>query len=160
MPAVRPLACRYPLSLSQPQGGEILGPAMSQENIDRIRSGFETFNRAGEIDVDYFAPDFELHQASSIVDTAGVFHGPDAFRDVLSELQGAFEELSFEAEEFIEAPGGDIVVFIRARGHGRGSGVEVDNQIAQVWTFRDDKAIRIIAYEEPAEALKAVGLRE
>ena len=160
MPAVRPLACRYPLSLTQPRGGEILRPAMSQENIDRIRSGFETFNRAGEIDVNYFAPDFELHQASSIVDTAGVFHGPDAFRDVLSELQGAFEELSFEAEEFIEAPGGDIVVFIRARGHGRGSGVEVDNQIAQVWTFRDDKAIRIIAYEEPAEALKAVGLRE
>jgi ketosteroid isomerase-like protein len=133
---------------------------MSQENIDRIRAGFEAFNRTGEIIVDHLAPDFELHQASSIVDTAGVFHGPDAFRDVLSELQGAFEELSFEAEEFIEAPNGDIVVFIHARGRGRGSGVEIDNHIAQVWTYRDDKAIRMVAYEERADALEAAGLRE
>jgi hypothetical protein len=69
---------------------------MSQDNVDRIRAAFEAFNRTGEIVVDHLAPDFELHQASSIVDTAGVFHGPDALREVLSELQGAFEELSFE----------------------------------------------------------------
>ena len=134
--------------------------AMSQENVDRIRAGFEAFNRTGEITVDHLAPDFELHQASSIVDTAGVFRGPDAFRDVLKELQGAFEELSFEAEEFIEAPNGDIVVFIRARGRGRGSEIEVDNRIAQVWTYRDDKAIRMVAYEERSEALEAAGLSE
>jgi ketosteroid isomerase-like protein len=133
---------------------------MSQENVDRIRAGFEAFNRTGEITVDHLAPDFELHQASSIVDTAGVVRGPDAFRDVLKELQGAFEELSFEAEEFIEAPNGDIVVFIRARGRGRGSEIEVDNRIAQVWTYRDDKAIRMVAYEERSEALKAAGLSE
>ena len=133
---------------------------MSEENIDRIRADYEEFSRTGEVNVEFLAPDFELHQASSIVDTAGVFHGPDAFREVLSELQGAFEELSFEAEEFIEAPGGEIVVFIRARGRGRGSGAEVDNRIAQVWTIRDDKAIRLVAYEERADALKAVGLSE
>jgi ketosteroid isomerase-like protein len=133
---------------------------MSEENVDRIRTGFEAFNRTGEVIVDHLAPDFELHQASSIVDTAGVFHGPDAFRDVLSELQGAFEELSFEAEEFIEAPNGDIVVLIHARGRGRGSGIEIDNHIAQVWTYRDDKAIRMVAYEDRAEALEAAGLSE
>jgi hypothetical protein len=27
-----------------------------------------------------------------------------------------------------------------------------------VWTFRDDKATRIVVYEEQAEALEAVGL--
>jgi ketosteroid isomerase-like protein len=133
---------------------------VSQENVKRIRAGFEAFNRTGEIVVEHLASDFELHQASSIVDTAGVFRGPDAFQDMLQELQGAFEELSFEAEEFIEAPGGDIVVFIHARGRGRGSGVEIDNHIAQVWTFRDDKAVRMVAYEERAQALEAVGLEK
>jgi ketosteroid isomerase-like protein len=133
---------------------------MSEENIDRIRADYEEFSRTGEVNVEFLAPDFELHQASSILDTAGVFYGPDAFRDVLSELREAFEELSFEAEDFIEAPGGEIVVFIRARGRGRGSGAEVDNRIAQVWTIRDDKAIRLVAYEERADALKAVGLSE
>ena len=51
---------------------------MSQENVDRLRAGFDVFNRTGEIDVRFLAPDFEMHQASSIVDTAGVFHGPSA----------------------------------------------------------------------------------
>jgi ketosteroid isomerase-like protein len=120
----------------------------------------ERFNRTGEIDVSYLAPDFELHQASSIIDTAGVFHGPEAFRGVLSELRESFEELSVEAEDFMEAPGGELVVVVRVRGRGRGSGIELDNVIAHVWTYRDDQAIRMVAYEEKADALEAVGLRE
>ena len=132
----------------------------SEQNIDRLRTGYETFSRTGEYDLDHLAPDFELHQASSIIDTAGVFHGRDALRDVLRELQEAFEELSWEVEKLIEAPNGEIVVFVRARGRGRGSGVETDNHIAHVWTYRDDKAVRLVVYEEPADALEAVGLRE
>jgi ketosteroid isomerase-like protein len=133
---------------------------MSRENVDRLRAGIEAFRRTGEIDVAFLAPDFELHQASSIIDTAGVFHGGGALQDSLRELRESFEELSFEAERFIEAPGGEIVVFIHARGQGRGSGVTIDNHIAWVWTYRDDKAVRLVVYEEQAEALEAVGLTE
>ena len=74
------------------------------------------------------------------------------------ELAESFEDLSFEPEKYLEAPGGEIVVFIRARGRGRGSGVEIDNRIAWVWTYRDDKAVRAVMYEDRAEALEAVGL--
>jgi uncharacterized protein len=133
---------------------------MSQENIDRLGAGYETFNRTGEYEVDLLALEFELHQDSSLIDSAGVFHGRDAFRDVLRKLREAFDELNFEAEKFIEAPDGKIVVFIRASGRGQGSGVEIDNRIAHVWTFRDDKAVRLEAYENRAEALEAAGLSE
>jgi ketosteroid isomerase-like protein len=133
---------------------------MSQENIDRLRANLEAFNRTGEINIEDLAPNFEMHQASSIVDTAGVFHGRNALRDALDELQGAFEELSFEAERFIEAPDGEIVVIIRVRGRGRGSGIEIDNRIAHVWTYRDGEAVRLVVYEEPAEALEALGLKQ
>jgi ketosteroid isomerase-like protein len=34
----------------------------------------------------------------------------------------------------------------------------MDNRIAHVWTYRDDKAVRMVAYEEQADALEAVGL--
>jgi ketosteroid isomerase-like protein len=129
------------------------------EKIDRLRRGYEAFDR-GELDTDFFAPDFVLHQASSVVDTAGVFHGREAVRDVMREMEDAFEELRVEAEEFIGAPNGEVVVFVRMRGRGRGSGVEVDNLIAHVWTFRDEQAVRLVVYEEPREALQAVGLGE
>ena len=189
---------------------------MSQGNIERLRAAYEAFNQTGEIVIAHLAPDFEMRQASSIIDTAvtraassvldtpgaartrieliinmktaikptplripfpltsrrrlragvpgtmraTVFHGPNAIRDVLCELEEAFEDLRSEAEKFFEAPTGEIVVFVRVLGRGRGSGAEMDNRIAHVWTYRDDKAIRMVAYEEQADALAAVGLQE
>ncbi len=133
---------------------------MSPENVERIRAGLETFSRTGEFDLDFLAPDFEMQQASSIVDSAGVFRGRSALQDALDEFEEAFEELSFEAERYIEAPQGEVVVFVRVRGRGRGSGIKIDNQIAHVWTFRDGEAVRLIVYEEPAEALEATRVQE
>ena len=54
---------------------------------------------------------------------------------------------------------GEVVVLIHARGRGRGSGVEIDNHIAWVWTFRGGQATRLVVYEEQSDALAAVGLR-
>jgi ketosteroid isomerase-like protein len=45
---------------------------------------------------------------------------------------------------------------VHVLGRGRGSGAEMDNQIAHVWTFRGDKAVRMVAYEEQADALAAL----
>ena len=74
------------------------------------------------------------------------------------ELEESFEDLRYEPQEFIEAPDDQVVVFIRALGRGRGSGIEVDNQIAHVWSYRSNKVVRLVIYEEQAEALAAVGL--
>ena len=128
------------------------------EAADRLREEIEAFGRGEQGDAELLAPDFEIHQSSSIIDTAGVFRGRDAIRDSLSELQESFDDMSFKPEGFLEAPGGEVVVLIHTTGRGRGSGLEIDNHIAWVWTFRDDQAVRMDVYEEPAEALEAVGL--
>ena len=131
---------------------------MSGEAVDRLRRSIAEFNRIGEVSPDLLPPDFELHQASSIVDTAGIFHGPGAPNASLDELAESFEDLVFEPEEFIEAPRDQVVVLIHVQGRGRGSGIQIDNRIAWVFTFRDGKAARMDIYEERADALKAVGL--
>ena len=131
---------------------------MTEEFIDQLQTGLERMNRTGEPPAGFLAPEFELHQASSIVDTAGVFRGPDAMRDSLNELRESFEDLTFDAEQVLNAPGGEVVVLVHARGRGIGSGVEIDNHVAWVWTFRDGKAVRLVIYEDPAEAFAAVGL--
>ena len=124
----------------------------------RLEQALDAFIRTGQIDPTYFTDDFELHQASSIIDTAGVFRGRGAAREALRELRGSFEGLVFEPEEFIEAPGGEVVVFIRVSGRGRGSMVEIDNRIAWVLTYREDAIARMVIYEERREALEALGL--
>ena len=128
--------------------------------VDRLREAIDAFSRGADLGTyaDLIAPDFELHQSSSIIDTAGVFRGPNAPFQPLRELSESFEEMTFEAERYLEAPGGEVVVLIHTTGRGRGSGLEVDNHIAWVWTFRDDQAVRMVVYEEPAEALRSLGL--
>ena len=141
---------------------------MSQENVDRLRVAYQGLAipevvrevvTAGD-GAGLVAPDFELHQTPGVIGTTGVFRGPDAFRESLREVQEAFDDLSFEAERFLEAPGGEVVVFVHVRTRGRGSGIETDARIAHVWTFRDDKAVRMVVFTERAEALEAVGLSE
>ena len=132
------------------------GPRLTE----RLRAALERFERTGETPSDFLAPDFELHQANSIVDTAGVFRGAEAFRDSLAELTESFESLSFTPERVLEAPGNEIVVLVHVQGRGRGSGLEIDNHIAWVWTFRDERAVRMVVYEEPDEALLVVGLTQ
>ena len=76
----------------------------------------------------------------------------------MRELDESFEDMRWEPEQFIEAPDAEVVVFVRAQARGRGSGIEVDNHIAHVWSFRGDTSVRMVIYEEQADALEAVGL--
>jgi ketosteroid isomerase-like protein len=132
---------------------------MASERIDRIRAALNGFLRTGEFPPGAFAPDLEIRQASSIVDTAGTFQGPGAIEEVLEELRESFDDLRFEPERFAEAPTGEVVVIVRVRGRGRGSGIEIDNQIAWVGTYDETDALkRLEVFEEPAEALGSVGL--
>jgi ketosteroid isomerase-like protein len=128
------------------------------KRVESLRAGIAEFNRTGRIPTELYTPDFELHQSSSIVDTAGVFHGPEGPQASLDELSESFEDMTFEPEGFLEAPGGEVVVLIRTTGRGRASGLELDNHIAWVWTFRGDQVARLVVYEEPGDALEAVGL--
>jgi ketosteroid isomerase-like protein len=38
--------------------------------------------------------------------------------------------------------------------------MEIDNHIAWVWTFRGEKAVRLVVYEDPGDAVEAVGLQK
>ena len=132
---------------------------MFAERIDRIEAALDAFARTGQFPPGAFAPDFEIQQTSSIVDTAGTFQGPAAVEEALGELRESFDELRFKPGLIAEAPGGEVVIVVRVLGRGRGSGIEIDNQIAWVGTYDENDALRrLVVFEEPAEALKSVGL--
>lgn len=133
---------------------------MPQDFMNRLRSSYDILAQTGEWPTDgLLASDFELHQ-DAFVDTAKVFHGPDAARQLMRNFKQAIRDVSLEAERFIEGPAGEVVVIVRARGRGQGSGIAIDKQQAHVWTFTGDKAARMVIYGQPAEAFRAVGLPE
>jgi ketosteroid isomerase-like protein len=51
-------------------------------------------------------------------------------------------------------------VWVRFVGHGAGSGLPVEMEVAHVVTFRDGKIARVDEYYDRAEALEAAGLSE
>jgi ketosteroid isomerase-like protein len=63
-----------------------------------------------------------------------------------------------EAERFIDA-GDRVVAIMHIRGTGRGSGVEVTMQSADVRTISDGKIVRHVGFPDASDALEATGLQ-
>src|SRR5689334_21816491 len=71
---------------------------------------------------------------------------PDIHERLKPERAGAaWSEWSSEPEQFIDA-GDSVVVVVRMKAKGAGSGLELDRQDAQVYRFRDNKILRLDYY--------------
>jgi uncharacterized protein len=74
-----------------------------------------------------------------------------AFRDWFE----AFEQFTIEPEDFI-AHGDRVLVPMRQRARGKGSGLEIEERFFQLFTLRDQKVFRFEEYSEEAAARKAL----
>jgi ketosteroid isomerase-like protein len=90
---------------------------------------------------------------------AGTHHGHHGVVVWSQDVADGFSEFKVEPQEFMEA-GAQVVVPVRIRTRGRGSGATTELLETHVWTLCDGKAVRMQAYAEKSEALEAVGLRE
>ena len=133
---------------------------MSQENVEIVRLGYERLND-GDIDGVLELCDTEI-EFRDLPELPGsdVFIGHDGVRDWLAKLLDAMQNVRFEPEEFIDAPGDRVVVVNHATARGKGSGAEVEMHFSSVWTLSDAKVIRHSAYSDHAQALAAAGLSE
>ena len=89
----------------------------------------------------------------------GTRRGQAAFSAAVENVFDGWESWQMEPEEF-RAAGDQVVVVLRYRARGRGSGVEINGRESALWTLRDGKVARYAWFQEPAEALEAAGLRE
>ena len=141
---------------------------MSQENVEIVRRGYESFNRwvanpeserSQNPDVESLLhPDVEFHTYPHSPE-AGVYRGRDAVLDYNQRLFEQFQSVRIEPEELL--PAGDSVVAI-TRQHAvpkAGHGAMVV-RVVEVWTIRDGLLAERHTFSTRAEALEAVGLRE
>jgi ketosteroid isomerase-like protein len=132
---------------------------MSQENVDRLRRGYEAFaHRDLDAALEMMDPDIEAHDAPEAPDAA-VHRGREAVRRDWEQMFALFEDFTIVIEEVFDA-GDELLVFLRLSGRGRESGAEVEARMAHVWTIREGLAIRLRQYLDRAEALETVGLSE
>jgi ketosteroid isomerase-like protein len=126
---------------------------MSQENVDKTRDFIDAYNKRDyeaatrdfDRDVEWVLP--EHQRADSAIGTPGIIR----FWEGLDET---FDELQLRPQEFVDA-GDRVATRLRHFARGKGSGLELDNELYhQVVTFRDGVIVRIEYVTTWEEALE------
>jgi ketosteroid isomerase-like protein len=132
---------------------------MSQRHVEFLRGVYEHWGRGDfRAGSEMFDPEVALVLRPEFPDP-GAYRGPEEIRRYMREhFLADLEDAAIDGEEFIDA-GDSVVVRIRQRATGPGSGAPVEMSYFQVWTFRGDQVIRIESVRERDEALEAAGLR-
>jgi ketosteroid isomerase-like protein len=133
---------------------------MSQENVEVVRAGWDAFIRGDLPGLFRLLDPSVVWDASHFHDwPESTYHGIEGVERFLGEWRDVWDGLEVDVDEIRAAPGGRVVSLIRQRGKGRGSGLSMEMESAQVATLRNGKVTRIDNYEDRAEALAAAGLR-
>jgi ketosteroid isomerase-like protein len=135
---------------------------MSQENVEAFKRGLEAGN-CGDVKtlLEVLDPEVEWHTVvhALLTGEATVFRGHDGVRQMLGDLQDAFDEIHIEASD-IRDLGDRLVAIGRVHTRGKESGAELDSPQAFLVEFRNGKAISLQSYLDSQDALAAAGLRE
>ncbi len=139
------------------EGTAIETTAEQEQAIAGLRAAYAAFNR-GDIAaaVELLDPQIEWTEPAEFPG-GGTYHGQAGAKTYLTQSRESVAEVHSEPEKFI--PVGDrVVVFVRARVRAHDSNVWQDVRLADVYTFRNGKAVQMRAFANRLEALHWVGM--
>jgi ketosteroid isomerase-like protein len=134
---------------------------MPQENVNLVRAANDAF-LAGDVAaaLDALDPDVEWHATVGGIDEGRIYQGRDEVVQAFADYFEIWERMEMRADEYIDAGGGDVVVFHHEVAKGRRSGVVVESETGTVNTVRNGKIVRVRGYMDRRLALQAAGLSE
>jgi ketosteroid isomerase-like protein len=125
--------------------------------IADLRKAYDAFNR-GDVAATVTAMDANIEWTEPPEFPGGrTYHGHAGVIEYLTQSRAAWAEVRSEPERFIPA-GNKIVVFVHARVRATGSKDTQDVRLADVYTFRNGKAVQMRAFADRQDALRWVGL--
>jgi ketosteroid isomerase-like protein len=130
---------------------------MSSENVEVVQAVFDAW-MAGDFAAmfKHFHPDVEWAGPATL-SHGGTAHGLPGARRAMSTWVGTWDDYRFELTELVDC-GSTVFAAGRQTGRGRGSGVEVSEEIFSVWTLRDGLVVRQQTFRDRAQASEAAGV--
>jgi ketosteroid isomerase-like protein len=127
---------------------------MPDSNVELVRRGLDAVS-SGDLEavIRLLSDDVEI-QSDVELPNSGEFHGHDGFLEWLTAWLDAWESFRVELRE-ATAIGDAVVASVRQFGTGRGSGVDVEMDIAYLFRFRDGAIVRVELYADSERALGA-----
>jgi ketosteroid isomerase-like protein len=129
-------------------------------NVEFLRQGYEALER-GDLETfqdlarERLGPDFEFH----LVWDGRVLRGFEGTQEWIADTRETWEGYRQKLEEIVDL-GEHVVVVVSISGRGGESGVPVGQELAVVWTFDGDRAVRARSFTSRAEAFAAAGEAE
>jgi hypothetical protein len=131
---------------------------MSEENLELVRAGYAAWER-GDIEsiVEGADPEIEIVQPPEVPD-AKSYRGKEGVIEAFADWPKQWDEFHAELVEVIDVS--DTKAISVARHHLRARGMEVEQEVAYVHTFRDGLVVRWEMFFTREQALAAAGLGE
>ena len=131
--------------------------AEQTQAIAALREAYAAFNR-GDIDAAVKSLDEHIEWSEPAeFPGGGKYHGREGAKRCLTQSRSAWAEVVSDPEQFI-VHGDQVVVFVHARVRAKASNDWQDVKLADVYTFRDGKAIRMQAFADRQQALRSIGI--
>jgi ketosteroid isomerase-like protein len=134
---------------------------VSQENVEVVRREVAAWER-DDIEgwLSMIAADVEwLTAVERDLGSAGrIFHDHEGMRELWKLWRTEFDDFWIETDEIRDLGGNRVLRLAHMRFRGPASGIQVESQLALLYTLRDGKIVRSDDYRSHKEALKAVGL--
>jgi ketosteroid isomerase-like protein len=119
----------------------------------RWNTGDRTF------DLDTVDPEVELH--SPLTSTRGApYRGHAGFSQWLRDIDEQFAEWELRVAEWKPLEDGRLLGLGEIHARGRESGVELDQDLAWLFSFRRDKLLRYDAFYDHDEGRRAAGIED
>jgi uncharacterized protein len=132
---------------------------MSQENLEVAKAAHRAMQARDFVALlELCCEDIEWRQDPRFVEP-GTFRGHEGVLKLHETLYEAFEDFAVAPERYLPA-GDKVVVFLHISAGSQGSGTPVDNDVANVLTFRDGKIAVLEVYLDRSEAAEDAGLSE
>jgi ketosteroid isomerase-like protein len=128
---------------------------LSRESVDVVRECFQAYLR-GDAESALGAFDLNVQFDMTIRPDGQIYHGPQGVSKAMREWAGAFQQLTLEADEFLDA-GDHVLIFGQQIGRAR-DGLEVKRPFFHLVTVHNGRIVHWKAYVDLDQALDAAGL--
>jgi ketosteroid isomerase-like protein len=128
---------------------------MASANVEIIRRGLDAYNK-GDVEamLETADPDIEFVPLRSLV-VGGSYRGHEGIRQFFEDLDEEWENRVIRNEDFRERDD-SVLLLGEFEARGKASGVEMHSPVAWLFELRDGKVMRMQAYSNQEEALRAI----
>ena len=130
----------------------------SKETTELLRQFYEYFNQR-DLDavLELCAPEVEVYKDPEVVEMVAAFtpRGQERVAQYLRGWLDSWDAYQARPEQILEGTE-EVAVLVHLRARGKGSQFDIEEDMADVFTVRDGKIVRLRLYIRRQDALQAI----